>query len=158
MRDPHEPTIVDADHPSIDGAIDHFLTELSAERRFLGPSGSADPTSHRSLVDALTDAAGGFRSASIVDGRVIALARVDRHGDLRVAVTAHHRGQGVGIHLVRHVVERARARGTSRLCLRSSRRSPASLALATRMGCMVVDRGRGRLDLVLDFSPITRSA
>ena len=108
MRAPHEPMVVAADHPSIDGAIERFLAELRTERPFLGPSGSADPTPHRSLVDALADANGGVRSATIVDGRVIALARVGRDGDLRVAVAAPYRGRGAGTHLVRHVLERAR--------------------------------------------------
>lgn len=130
MPAPREPTIVAADHPSIDGALARFLTDLRSDPGSLGPSGSTHPEPHRSLVDALAPADGGSRLAAVVDGRIIALAGVDRHGDIRVAVAADHRGRGVGAELVRHVVERARMRGTSRPCGRSTRRpeTPGNVA------------------------------
>jgi GNAT superfamily N-acetyltransferase len=75
-----------------------------------------------------------------------------------VAVSLERRGQGVGTVLARSVVERARALGFVRLCLRSSRRSRAATSLATSMGFMVIERGAGRLDLVLDLAPASHSA
>lgn len=158
MRAPSLPLVVAADHPSLDGAVERFLAALRAERRFLGPSASMNPAPRRSLVDALAQLDDGFRLAAVRDGHVLGLARVDRDGDLHLAVAAEHRGCGVGTHLARHVVDRARVRGYGRLCLRTSHRSRPTLALAAQMGFMVIDRGRGRLDLVLDLAPASTSA
>jgi GNAT superfamily N-acetyltransferase len=159
----HPVTIVAADHPSLDGAIDQFLDQLRHEPRFFGPSGSANPKPFPSLIEGLSHSGDGargtcFRLAALDDGRVIGLARVDPGGHVLVAVSLERRGQGVGTVLARSVVERARALGFVRLCLRSSRRSRAATSLATSMGFMVIERGAGRLDLVLDLAPASHSA
>lgn len=122
-----DPVVVPAEHPSLDNAVALFLADLRSERRFMGPSAAANPMPGRDLVDALARPDGGFRLASVEDGRVVALARVDQRGDLRVAVAADRRGVGIGTHLTQHVVDRARARGEARLCLRSSDRGGPSV-------------------------------
>jgi GNAT superfamily N-acetyltransferase len=159
----HSVTIVAADHPSLDGAVGHFLDELRSEPRFFGPADSANPKPFPSLIDGLShvgdDAQGTcFRLAAIDGGRVVGLVRVSSSGQVLVAVSPDRRGQGVGTVLARSVVERARALGFVQLCLRSSRRSRAATSLATSMGFMVIERGAGRIDLVLDLAPTSHSA
>ncbi len=68
-----------------------------------------------------------------------------------MVVVADARGRGVGLALARAMIDRARADGCRRLVLRSSRRSRAAVALAESMGFVVVDLGRGRIDLILDL-------
>ena len=82
---------------------------------------------------------------------MVGLARVDDAGEVFVVVVAAARGRGVGLALARAMVDRARADGVARLVLRSSRRSRAVVALAESMGFVVVDLGRGRIDLILDL-------
>lgn len=159
----HRVTIVAADHPSLDGAVGRFLDELRREPRFSGPSSSANPKPFPSLVDGLSsagapDPTAGFRLAALDGARVVGLARVDPTGQMLVAVAPDRRGDGVGTHLARHVVDRSRAVGFTRLCLRSSRRSRAATSLATAMGFMVIERGPGRVDLVLDLTPTSHTA
>lgn len=159
----HQVTIVAADHPSLDGAVGRFLDELRREPRFPGPSSSANPEPFPSLVDGLSsagtpDPTAGFRLAALDGARVVGLARVDPTGQVLVAVAPDRRGDGVGTHLARHVVGRSRAVGFTHLCLRSSRRSRAATTLATAMGFMVIERGLGRVDLVLDLAPTSHTA
>jgi GNAT superfamily N-acetyltransferase len=93
----------------------------------------------------------GFRIAALHEGRVVGLARVDDDGEVFMVVVAEARGRGVGLALARAMIDRARAGGCRRLVLRSSRRSRAAVALAESMGFVVVDLGRGRIDLILDL-------
>lgn len=157
-------TIVAADHPSLDDALHEFLDALRREPRFFGPTGSANPKPFPSLIDGLSTPAtadvgdGSFRLAAVDAGRVVGLARVDASGSVLVAVAPGERGRGIGTALARAVVDRARALGFLRLCLRSSRRSRAATTMATAMGFLVIDRGGGRVDLVLDLTPASHTA
>jgi GNAT superfamily N-acetyltransferase len=150
--------VVAADHPSLDDDVSRFAETLRSERRTFGPSGAANPKPFPSLVERLRRDDGGVRLAALVDGEVVGLARVDRAGEVLIAVAASHRGRGIGTSLASHLVERARAHGYGRLVLRSSRRSLAATSLGRSMGFAVVDQGRGRIDLILDLAPASYSA
>lgn len=167
------PTIVAADHPSLDRAIDRFGSQLRHETRYFGPTAAANPKPYPSLVDGLARSGpaqqdpvrgnsggvgGGFRLAAVAGREVIALARVDDAGEILVAVAADHRGRGVGTSLVRALIGHARNVGYGRLRMRSCHRSRAVTSLGVSMGFMVVDYGRGRIDLILDLVPAASSA
>jgi GNAT superfamily N-acetyltransferase len=159
-----EIVIVTPDHPSLEDAVQRFLTELRRETRFFGPSSTANPKPFPSLVNglALVDGLGsggkGFRLAAFRSGRILGMTRISESGMVLVAVTPDARGCGVGTALMRAGIERSRRFGYSRLSLRSSRRSRAAQALATSMGFLAVDYGRGRVDLILDLHPASHSA
>jgi GNAT superfamily N-acetyltransferase len=87
------------------------------------------------------------------DGRaVIGVATITDDGRLWVAVSEEHRQRGVGRRLITAAVERARVTGHRRLVLTSSHRSGAVAALAADLGWIVVDQGRGRIDLIIDLT------
>ena len=152
------PLVVAADHPSLDDDIARFAVGLRAERRYFGPRAAANPKPFPSLIERISVRGSGFRFAAIDEGRVIGLARIDEPGEMLIAVAEHRRGQGVGKVLAGAAVERARELGYRRLLMRSSRRSRAARAMGETMGFMVVDQGRGRIDLILDLSPASYSA
>ncbi|MDJ0771090.1 MAG: GNAT family N-acetyltransferase [Ilumatobacter sp.] len=141
-----------ADHPALTADIERFLVTLRTERRYFGPSASSNPKPFRSLIADL-GRRDGRRWAAIECGTIIGLARVDETGRLHLAVAPDRRRCGVGTALARHAVEGSEALGP--IVLRSTRRSHAARRLAARLGCDVVDRGRGRTDLVIDLEPTT---
>ena len=143
--------ITAADHPSLDGGIERFADEIKAEPRYFGRPDGTGPKPFPSLVARVCSRESGFRIAALHEGRVVGLARVDDEGEAFVVVVAAARGRGVGLALARAMVDRARADGCTRLVLRSSRRSRAAVALAESMGFVLVDLGRGRIDLILDL-------
>jgi GNAT superfamily N-acetyltransferase len=145
--------VVAADHPSLTAEIERFVMDVRAESRFLGPTAAAAPKPGRTLLARLSEPGPGVRVAGTLDGRVLGLARVDHRGELWVAVTAEHRGRGVGTAIAAELISRCRTLGYTRLVMRSSRRSRAALALGASMGFTVVDLGRGRVDLILDLAP-----
>lgn len=158
-----EPVLADlritaADHPSLDAGIERFADEIRAEPRYFGRLGGTDPKPFPSLVARVCSRESGFRIAALHKGRVVGLARVDDRGEVFMVVAAAARGRGVGLALARASVDRARADGFDRLVLRSSRRSRAAIALAESMGFVVVDLGRGRVDLILDLVHAMSSA
>jgi GNAT superfamily N-acetyltransferase len=143
--------ITAADHPSLDGGIERFADEIRTEPRYFGRLDGTGPKPFPSLVARACSRESGFRIAALHEGRVVGLARVDDEGEVFMIVVAAARGRGVGLALARAMVERARSVGCTRLVLRSSRRSRAAIALAESMGFVVVDVGRGRIDLILDL-------
>jgi GNAT superfamily N-acetyltransferase len=145
--------IVAVDHPSLADDIEHFVAAARAEPRRCGPSAAANPKPSRALLAEVSAPGPGFRVAAVLDGLVVAIARVDHRGEVWVVVGADHRGRGVGTALAAAVVARSRALGYTRLVMRSSRRSRAALAMGASMGFTVVDLGRGRVDLILDLLP-----
>jgi GNAT superfamily N-acetyltransferase len=149
--------IVAADHPSLDGDVERFLGGLRSERRYFGPTGRANPKPFPSLISTLSGR-GGFRLAAVECGRIVGLVRVDGAGELSIAVGAEHRRAGIGSALCRAASERAAALGHGRLLVRSTRRSRAVRELATGLGAVVVERDRGRTELLLDVSVGERSA
>src|SRR5262245_45922324 len=91
--EPDNIQVVDALHPSLDDELERFFDDLRDEPRYFGPSASSNPKPFRSLVDALRRRE-GFRLAALECGRVVGVARVDRAGELFIAVIADRRGVG----------------------------------------------------------------
>ena len=91
----------------------------------------------------------------MVDGHIVAMARVEASGDTSIAVVADWRGRGIGRALLASTVRRAGQMGLSRLVVRSSQRSRSVAALGRSVGAVTVDQGRGRVDLIF---PIDRAA
>ena len=156
LTDAASPMFVDlritpADHPSLDGGVERFADEIKAEPRYFGRLDGTGPKPFPSLIARVCSRESGFRIAALHEGRVVGLARVDDAGEVFVVVVADARGRGVGLALARALIDRARMDGCRRLVLRSSRRSRAAVALAESMGFVVVDLGRGRIDLILDL-------
>ncbi len=149
--------IVAADHPALDRGAARFLTELSAERRYFGPSAAANPKPFPSLIRALAEPS-GFRLAAVEAGRVVGLVRIDPHGHALIAVAADRRGHGIGTALGRAALERAIQLGFTRVVLRSTARSRAVRRVGEALGCVVVEHGRGRTDLIVDLHTTRRSA
>ena len=143
--------ITPADHPSLDGGVERFADEIRTEPRYFGRLDGTGPKPFPSLIARVCSRESGFRIAALHEGRVVGLARVDDAGEVFVVVVADARGRGVGLALARALIDRARAHGCRRLVLRSSRRSRAAVALAESMGFVVVDLGRGRIELILDL-------
>ena len=126
-------------------------TRSRTEPRYFGRLDGTGPKPFPSLIARVCSRESGFRIAALHEGRVVGLARVDDAGEVFVVVVADARGRGVGLALARALIDRARAHGCRRLVLRSSRRSRAAVALAESMGFVVVDLGRGRIELILDL-------
>ena len=146
--------IVAADHPTYERDIAQFLAELRAERRFFGPTASANPKPFPSLIVGL-EGRGGFRTAAVECGRFVGLARVDGAGELLIAVSESRRGIGIGTMLGRAATERAADLHYGRIVLRSTRRSRAARRVGEQLGCLVVEHARGRTDLLI---PVGRQA
>lgn len=142
--------IVAADHPALDGGIEAFLDELQREERFFGPTARRNPKPSRSLIDTLRSR-GGFKMAAVIDGRIVGLARVDGGGELKIAIGPEHRGCGIGTTLGRAVAERARDLHYRRLVLRSTKRSRAARRVGEELGAIVIEHGRGRMELIMDL-------
>ena len=149
--------VVAADHPALVGDIDAFLDRLQREQRYFGPTGRANPQPFRSLIASLRER-GGFRMAAVECGRIVGLARVDRTGELFLAVGPEHRNRGIGTALGGAMAARARDLRVTRLVLRSSRRSRAAQRIGEQLGAVVIDLGRGRTEFILDLFPTERSA
>jgi GNAT superfamily N-acetyltransferase len=149
--------IVAADHPSLHHDIEGFLGGLRSERRFFGPSASANPKPFPSLIEALRGS-DGFRLAAVECGRVIGAVRVDASGFVWLAVAADRRGLGVGTRLGEEAVQRAIELRYGRLIIQSTRRSHATRRVGEALGCSVHERGCGRTDLVVDLGDRAGSA
>jgi GNAT superfamily N-acetyltransferase len=146
--------IVAADHPSVHSELERYFGELRAERRFFGPSASANPKPFPSLIEALAERS-GFRLVAFEHGRVIGAARVDPHGRLFLAVVPDRRGTGIGTLLGRAALERASALGFRRIVLRTTRRSRAARRVGEQLGCVVVELAHGRTDMILDPASVS---
>ncbi len=149
--------VIAADHPSLDRDVARFLAGLAREPRYFGPSAAANPKPFPSLIQSL-GARGGFRLAAVECGRVIGLVRVDEHGHAYIAVVPERRGAGIGTALGRAALDRAIALGYTRIVLRTSRRSRAARKIGEALGCIVVEQGSGRTDLIVDLHDSRASA
>jgi GNAT superfamily N-acetyltransferase len=141
--------VVDAQHPSLGAELDRFFDALRDEPRYFGPSASANPKPFRSLIEALRSPE-GVRMAAIECGRAVGLARVDTSGELFIAIVNDRRGTGVGTTLGRAVLDRAAEAGYRRVVLRTTRRSRAARRVGEQLGCVLVERARGRTEMVVD--------
>ncbi|MFT4656921.1 MAG: GNAT superfamily N-acetyltransferase [Candidatus Aldehydirespiratoraceae bacterium] len=141
-------------HPSLDDAVALFSTEIRAEQRYFGNAAPKLPASSLSRLNT----PGGLRLGVMVNGRLIAMSRVDRDGDAVMAVVQPSRGQGVGRQLLQATLSRAASQGCERVIFRSSRRSKAFVSLAETVDATLVDHGSGRIDLIFAVKRITHIA
>lgn len=145
-------TVVTADHPSLDRAVEAFGAALLAEPRYFGRRGQqADrPTSR--LVRRLVTLSSSLRLAGLIDGEIVAMAAIDDRAvdgpELLIAVAAPWRGQGLALAIGRAIVGRATQHGLDRVVLRTTYRSSDVLEAGHALGLEAVDLGRGRLALV----------
>lgn len=144
--------IVALDHPSLIDVVDRFADDLRCEQRFFGRRATAPP--FPSLINRLTSA-DGLRLGAQVEGRLVAMSRVDHRGNTLIAVAADSRGQGIGRALLAATMQRAGDIGIGRLVLRSNQRSRSVAALGAAVGATTIDQGCGRLDFIL---PTTATA
>jgi GNAT superfamily N-acetyltransferase len=140
--------IAAVNHPSLAGHVELFLDDLRAESRYFGPRAAHNPKPFPSLIEAVAGGE-GFRFAAVECGRVIGLARVDQHAELFVAVVAERRNMGVGSALCEASLQHAGQLGIDTVVIRSTRRSTAVRRLGARLGCVTVDRGHGRVELIV---------
>jgi GNAT superfamily N-acetyltransferase len=151
--------IIGADHPSLVEAVAEFNAAI-------GELHSLDPVpdqhscparqAHRGPSE--SEPFGGFRFSAMLNGRIIAAARVDANGDLRIAVLPEFRGKGVATYLSVACVARARLLGYSRLTMRASQRSQRARQVSVAERVQLLDRGAGHIDLMLDYAPVPHSA
>lgn len=100
--------VVAVDHPSLDGALADFLTELRDELGHGGHAGSRTPPAE--LIDRL--AAGRTMRLGVMAGhRLVAVAAVDNQGAVALAVARDHRRRGIANELMEVVHARATAIG-----------------------------------------------
>lgn len=149
--------IVVADHPSLVGDIGAFLGRLRREQRYFGPSARLNPKPSSSLIEALRDR-GGFKMAAIECGQIVGLARIDCGGDLMIAIDAEHRGRGIGPVLCGAMATRARDLQYRRLVLRTTKRSRAAQRIGEELGAVVIERGRGRIEFIMDLTETEQTA
>lgn len=142
-------TIVAADHPSLDGAVEAFVSAV--EPSVCGPG-------RRSSANREIARPGhGFRLAAVEGDRLVGLARVGTDGDVVVVVAPDRRGAGIGTTLLDHVVERARRLGYPRLLFRRARRTPRAVEVARRHRTELISHRGGRLELILRPAPLGRA-
>ena len=149
------PLIVSIDHPSVEQDVWDFAAAVRNEQRFFGPS--AAPKPYPSLVNRVISA-GAPRIAAIIDGRLVGLCRVEPNGIAFLVVLASCRRQGIGRRLLAAAVERSASAGMPTLVLQSSRRSRAVAALGREFSATTVDRGCGRVDVLIPTGPNAQSA
>ena len=98
--------IVAVDHSSLARDVEMFLDELRSESRLVGPTARTNPEPFVLLIVVLGRRT-GFRMGVVECGRLVGLARIDRAGQVFMAITADRRGNGVGTLLCEAMVERA---------------------------------------------------
>lgn len=151
--------IVGADHPSLLEAYEQFNAAIG-ELHSLEPE--PDPATQSDAVhprkSPTSKGFSGFRLAAMVNGHIIGAARVNVSGDLRIAVRPEYRGRGVATELSVACVTRARLWGYRRLIMRASHRSQRARQVSASEHILLLDRGEGRIDLMLDYAPIPHSA
>ena len=146
-------TVVAADHPSLDGAVQAFVDALEPTTCPPGGEGHRRRAAHWDAGRA----GDGFRVAAIEDTRIVGLAQVDAAGVLDVVVASDRRDLGIGTALVGQVVARARQSGYDRLVLPGSRRSRRVVEFARQHRSVLVRHRDRRLELVLHLSPLGRT-
>jgi GNAT superfamily N-acetyltransferase len=141
--------IVAINHPSLIASVDHLLAELRAEKRYFGRPDGWGNKPYPSLIARLAEPS-GLRMGAIEASRVVALANVNDEGEVAMAIVADRRGCGIGADLLAALLRRAERVGFRRLVLPTTRRSPALLTVADRLGAVAVEVGQGAVDLIFD--------
>ncbi len=97
---PDQFLVIAVDHPSLNGTLKMFLDELRAERGCRGHGPTRGRTPYPELIDRL--AAPKMMRLGVMHGRrLIAVAAVDNHGAVALAVVEEFRRRGIGNKLVR---------------------------------------------------------
>ena len=102
--------VIAVDHPSLSGTLRLFLDELRAERGCQGHG----PTRGRRPFPELIDRLGApkmMRLGVMDERRLIAVAAVDNHGAVALAVVEEFRRRGIANELVRVMSDRAATLG-----------------------------------------------
>lgn len=107
---PEQFLVIAVDHPSLDGTLRIFIDELRAERGCKGHGPSRARTPYPELIDRLA-APKMMRLGVMHERRLIAVAAVDNHGAVALAVVEEFRRRGIANDLVRVLSERAAALG-----------------------------------------------
>lgn len=100
--------VVAVDHPSLDGALADFLGGLRDELESAGHAGSRTPSAE--LIGRLA-ASRTMRLGVMAGPRLVAVAAVDNHGAVALAVARTHRRRGIANELMEVVQARAAAIG-----------------------------------------------
>jgi GNAT superfamily N-acetyltransferase len=104
---PPEPFLVIAvDHPSLNGTLGVFLDELRAERGCKGHGPTRGRVPFPELIERL-GAPKMMRLGVMRERRLIAVAAVDNHGAVALAVVEEFRRRGIANELVQVLTERA---------------------------------------------------
>lgn len=102
--------VIAVDHPSLSGRLGVFLDELRAERGCKGRGPTRGRTPYPELIDRL--GAEKMMRLGVVHGRrLIAVAAVDNHGAVALAVVEEFRRRGIANELVQVLGERAATLG-----------------------------------------------
>ncbi|MFK7920083.1 MAG: GNAT family N-acetyltransferase [Ilumatobacter sp.] len=142
--------IVAVDHPSLHHLIAPFVNDLRCESRRFGRTDAANPKPFPSLVRRVTDS-GRARFGVIGPTGLIGMASLAVDGEVSMAISAPHRGNGHGTALLNHVIDQADRAMFARVSMSSSRRSQPVERLGQRLGWTTLDQGRGHIDLILDL-------
>ncbi len=103
---PDQLLVIAVDHPSLNGTLKIFLDELRAERGCRGHGPTRGRTPYPELIDRLA-APKMMRLGVMHERRLIAVAAVDNHGAVALAVVEEFRRRGIANELVKVLSERA---------------------------------------------------
>jgi GNAT superfamily N-acetyltransferase len=139
------------DHPSLYGQIQPFVDGLRAESRRFGAADRCNPKPFPSLVRKVSDPQ-RLRFGAMLDGRLVGMCSLSRDGEVAVVLDHDHRGQGHGTLLLSHVIQTATKLSFPRLVMETSRRSRPVSRLSERFGWTSIERGHGRVELILNLT------
>jgi GNAT superfamily N-acetyltransferase len=107
---PDQFRVIAVDHPSLYGTLSRFLDELRAERGCSGHGAARGRTPFPELIDRL-GAPQMMRLGMMHQQRLVAVAAVDNHGAVALAVVAEFRRRGIANELVQVLADRTAAVG-----------------------------------------------
>ena len=107
---PDQFVVIAVDHPSLAGTLGVFLDELRAERGCKGRGPTRGRIPYPELIDRL-GAPEMMRLGVMHDRRLIAVAAVDNHGAVALAVVEEFRRRGIANELVKVLEVRAATLG-----------------------------------------------
>lgn len=145
-------TVVAADHPCLDGAVEAFVGSLGDN----GCTATRRRSARNRAATEIGRPTDGFRLAAIEGDRVVGLARVGADGDVLVVVAPDRRTLGIGTALMSRVVDRARRLGYDSLTLRGRRHGARADEVARHHGAVLV-RHRRYLVVMLAGAPVDRA-